>query len=426
MSAPPETVTLTCHDVGGGGWGVAHHEGRTWMLRGALPGETVAAGAVFERGGVIHGRVLEVLEGTHPARLADHCPHAASCGGCDWSHVDPRKGTELKARAAAGAARFRPSLARALATAPVKPSDLAYRLRTRLHWDPATRRLGFFRPHSWEVVPIPGCGIVSPTLAAHLPRLEASLARTCPERVDVEWLEDLAGSTVVAALRPTRGGPSAVEPVWVPPPEELGDDLHGFHVLDRRGAVEPVWGPTSVVMELPVPLTVPVGAFFQVNRHLVPWLFHRVAALAGGEPLPALDLHAGVGYLGAAVLAAGCPQLTLVEPFRPAARAAAGNLPRARVAVGRTAEAWLARHPRLPSGALAILDPPRSGLSPELRRRLAGWHPRRILMLACDPGTWARDTAFLLDRGYSLAHLELVDLFPWTHHVEVLAVLEAA
>jgi tRNA/tmRNA/rRNA uracil-C5-methylase (TrmA/RlmC/RlmD family) len=178
-------------------------------------------------------------------------------------------------------------------------------------------------------------------------------------------------------------------------------------------------------MALPRPLEVPIGAFFQGNRHLVPWLFDRIRELTGDEPVPTFDLHAGVGFLAAAA-AHGVPRrLTLVEPFRPAARAAARNLPEATVAVGRTAEAWLARHHRLPHEALVLADPPRAGLSGPLRGRLAGWHPDRVLMLSCDPATWARDAAFLTSRGYVLAHVELVDLFPSTHHVEVVTVLEA-
>ncbi len=46
-------------------------------------------------------------------------------------------------------------------------------------------------------------------------------------------------------------------------------------------------------------------------------------------------------------------------------------------------------------------------------------------MLACDPATWARDAAFLLSQGYRISSLELVDLFPSTHHVELVAELEA-
>ena len=143
----------------------------------------------------------------------------------------------------------------------------------------------------------------------------------------------------------------------------------------------------------------------------------------GADPEPVWDLHAGVGFLAAAASAGGSRPLHLVEPFRPAARAAALNLPGARVSA-RTAESYLLRHRKLPHDSLVIVDPPRAGLNPEQRKRLAGWHPRRILMLACDPATWARDTQFLTERGYRLQHLELADLFPSTHHVEILALLE--
>jgi tRNA/tmRNA/rRNA uracil-C5-methylase (TrmA/RlmC/RlmD family) len=183
-------------------------------------------------------------------------------------------------------------------------------------------------------------------------------------------------------------------------------------------------------MGLPVPLEVPVGSFFQVNRHLVPALFDRVGDLAGGDELPIWDLHAGVGFLAAAVTSARGPggsdaPLVLVEPYRGAARAAQRNLPGAAVAVGRTAEAHLDRHRQLPRAALVLADPPRSGFEPSLRTALARWRPRRLLMLACDPATWARDTAFLLEHSFDLVSVELFDLFPSTHHVEVVALLEA-
>jgi tRNA/tmRNA/rRNA uracil-C5-methylase (TrmA/RlmC/RlmD family) len=203
-----------------------------------------------------------------------------------------------------------------------------------------------------------------------------------------------------------------------------------MHRLTRSGQVQPGWGLEAVTMALAVPLEVPVGSFFQVNRHLVPALFDRVGELVGTEALPTWDLHAGVGFLAAAVRAARgrgdeATPLTLVEPYRSAARAARRNLPDAEVAVGRTAEAYLDRHRGLPRRALVLTDPPRSGLEPPLRAALARWKPLRLLMLSCDPATWARDTGFLLGHGFTLAHLELMDLFPSTHHVEVLAVLEA-
>jgi hypothetical protein len=274
------------------------------------------------------------------------------------------------------------------------------------------------------VAEIDTCRIISPRLARSRPILEAALAASCPAAVDLEWLEDLEGAAAVAALRRSRTGPDEVASGWVPPETSAASAVHGFHRLERSGTVVPGWGPTSVTMRPGRDLEVPIGSFFQGNRHLVRWLFDRVTELIGVASVPTFDLHGGVGFLAAAASLASDRPLTVVEPFQPAARAAARNLPEAQVVVGRTAEAWFRRAGRLPRTALAIVDPPRVGLSADLRRRLTAWHPDRILMLSCDPATWARDTRDLTSKGYQVVHLELVDLFPYTHHVEVVTVLE--
>ncbi len=422
MSMTESSVTLQAKELVGGGRALGHHEGETWMIAGALPDEIVAAEPVRRRAAVVEARLVEVISNPHPARC-EPCPHDPSCGGCDWSHVGAAEGAALKARVAAGAARGLPALASRLANAPVRPSPLAYRLRARLHWDPASGCLGFYRPRSWEAVPITGCRIISPRLQQALPSLAQALTRRCPERLDLEWLEDLSGKVAAIALTPARAGPRKIDPAWLPGRDEIAEVVAGCHALSPTGGLGRGWGEHALSMA-PGRLEVPVGAFFQVNRHLVDWLFGRISELVGPDPVPTWDLHAGVGFLAAAALAASQRDLVLVEPVARAGRAAARNLPTARV-VRRTAEAYLAQHRRLPARALVITDPPRAGMAPALRSRLAGWHPARIVMLACDPATWARDTAALLELGYHLVHLELVDLFPSTHHVEIVAVLES-
>ncbi len=417
--------TVRIEGLGGRGRGVTHFEDGVCFVSGALPGELVEIGQPMVRHGTLEAVGSRVAADPHPAREHEPCPHAGRCGGCDWPHVLPGPGAELKREVAAAAARTHPALAERLLAAPVTPSPLRYRLRARLHWDPAHGVLGFYRRGSWSVTGIRGCRLLSPRLGESLGQLESVLGAVIPAPVDVEWLEDLEGREAIAAVRPARGGPRELSPEWLPPLEPSGP-VDGWWLLARSGRVVAGHGASHVTMALPVPLAVPPGAFFQVNRHLVPVIFQRVAALAGTGSEPVWDLHGGVGLLGAAATAAGQHPLTLVEPFRPAGRAAAANLPHARVVAGRTAEAYLARHRRLSPDAIVLTDPPRSGMTPKLRHQLAGWHPSRIVSMACDAATWARDTAFLLGHGYELTHVELLDLFPSTAHVEVLSVLTAS
>jgi 23S rRNA (uracil1939-C5)-methyltransferase len=419
-----EIVILDAEKLIGGGRAIAHQGGLTWMVSGALPGERVRARAVRRRAGISEAQSLEVIESAHPARLAEPCPHASVCGGCDWPHVDIDMGAPLKASAAAEAARTFPDLAALIATAPVHRSAEGYRLRARLHWDPEPGRLGFYAPRSRVVAAIPSCRILSACLMQTLPDLIAALAVRCPEPVDLEWLEGSDPTVAVAALRPAKHGPATVDPGWVPSQDAIGPTVSGFHRLTRAGRVQRMWGASEVTFELPIPLTVPVGAFFQGNRHLLVRLFERVAELAGDSPEPVVDLHAGVGFLAAAARCAGARDLTLVEPHRASALAAHRNLPGARVAVGETAESFVSRTSDLTANTLVITDPPRTGMSRTLLSALLDWRPRRILMLGCDPATWARDAGRLCEHGYWPQVVEIFDLFPSTHHVEILAMLE--
>jgi len=415
-----DAIVMRCEKLIGGGRVLCHAEGDAWMVQGGLPGELLQVRPTRRRARIIEGEAVAVVGGTHPARLDRPCPHATGCGGCDWPHVDPTAGATLKIEVAAQAAARFNELATRIRTASIKESPPSYRLRNRLHWDPHSGTLGFYASRSWKVSPVTHCRIISGRLAARLPSLVRGLTGSCPAPVDIEVLE--GSDAMIAALRPAKRGPKIVADRWVPTAvADLGVD--GFHRLTSSSKILPGWGPEEVHIDLPIRLEVPIGSFFQGNRHLVPWFFDRVATLIGGGDEPVIDLHGGVGFLAAAARSAGRTDLTVVEPHRLSSAAARRNLPDARV-VASSAERFLEAHPDLPTRAVAITDPPRTGMSSELRRRIGRWRPGRVLMLGCDPATWSRDAADLLDGGYVLTHIELIDLFPYTHHVEILATLE--
>jgi tRNA/tmRNA/rRNA uracil-C5-methylase (TrmA/RlmC/RlmD family) len=71
-----------------------------------------------------------------------------------------------------------------------------------------------------------------------------------------------------------------------------------------------------------------------------------------------------------------------------------------------------------------VLDPPRVGAGEAVVQAVAGARPRAIAYVACDPGALARDVASLAGAGYDLVELVGLDLFPTTHHVECVALLQ--
>lgn len=405
----PELEVL---ELAGGGAGMARHEGCVWFVRGALPGEVVEAVEERRRAGVVEARAVRVLQASE-WREPDPCPVAGACGGCDLAHLRRDAAAEALRLVVRGALRHAPpALAAAVERAAVVVSPMGWRLRARLRWEAASACLGFLGRRSHRVVDIAPCRVLAPRLAATRHRLAEALASAGAPDGQLEWLEDLEGAHAVAGWV----GPGA-------PPRGPVEGVDGWHPLNRDGSVRAGgWGRRAVTMRVPLPLEVPVGAFFQGNRHLVPRLWERVAALVRElGPRHVVDLYGGVGFLGAAARYAGVGELTVVESQPLAARAAARNLPGAGV-VGASAEAFLTAPPER-AGTLVLVDPPREGLSQPARERLLAWRPWAMLVLACDAAAGGRDLGALIGAGYSLTVLELWDMFAGSHHAELVALV---
>jgi tRNA/tmRNA/rRNA uracil-C5-methylase (TrmA/RlmC/RlmD family) len=78
----------------------------------------------------------------------------------------------------------------------------------------------------------------------------------------------------------------------------------------------------------------------------------------------------------------------------------------------------------VPAADVVVLDPPRSGAGRTVVDAIAALAPRRVVYVACDPAALARDVGYLAAHGYALRGVRGFDLFPHTHHVEAVAVLD--
>src|SRR5699024_6548939 len=85
-----------------------------------------------------------------------------------------------------------------------------------------------------------------------------------------------------------------------------------------------------------------------------------------------------------------------------------------------------AGHGAIGGADVAVLDPPRAGAGRRVVEQIAALSPQRVVYVACDPAALARDVAFFAaaEPAYELSSLRAFDLFPHTHHVECVAVLE--
>lgn len=170
------------------------------------------------------------------------------------------------------------------------------------------------------------------------------------------------------------------------------------------------------------------GGFWQVHPGAPEALVSAV--LEALEPQPgesALDLFAGVGLFSRFLLerVGADGRVAAIEGDRTASRLSERNCPGATVRAGDVASVLADELP----GAwelvdLVVLDPPRTGAKRAVVEQVVARSPRAVAYVACDPAALARDVAIFAEHGYRMTGLRAFDLFPMTHHVECVALLE--
>ncbi len=444
-----EILDLTIERPVAGGRMLARHDGRIVFVSGAIPGERVRARVERKTRQVWWAATTEVLEASPDRRDP---PYDPACGGSTFAHIRYDRQRKLKQQILVDAFR---RLARVNLEAPppvTASPEHRYRLRARLH--AGQGRLGYYLEGTHTVC---DAGATAQLSSAAIEAAAAVFAALGPRAADCDAVvisENVAETQRVIHLEPREGarlddvdplGPKtqgSIGSLMVAPDRSPngapGLQTRGFDGVTGvttlvRGALRTMAGTDAVtdtadelfggVSPLPEAAlwTRRAPAFFQGNRYLVGSLVRRVLDASPGDRV--VDLYAGVGLFSVAFAARGA-QVTAVEgePFA-AADLATNAKPwgaRLQVAYGTVEDAVRLAPAAAP--AVVVLDPPRTGVSPEALAGVAVWGVPRLVYVSCDPPTLARDAARLVAGGYRLASLDAFDLFPNTPHVEAVAV----
>lgn len=384
------TILSSAH----GGFGVARDQGRVVFVVDAIPGETVVAEITDERKSFARAVARDVLEAS-PDRVPHIWPEAGidrppgeRAGGADLGFVRIERQRQLKhevvsdalARFAGGATDF---------TIESVDPIVGWRSRISLHVD-ADGVAGPRAARSHAVIPITSHPLAHPGIATAAP-----WAQRYPgaERVDV-----LASSTGELRTLVREAGTR-------PDPQ--------------RTVTERVRGREFRVAET---------GFWQVHRFAAETLQRAVAEAIRPDLIDPesehLDLYGGVGLLAVPLIEAVGPRarIVTVESSARATELAQSNLSDwlgSRAVTARVDQ--FLRRETVHVGATVILDPPRSGAGREVIERLAASAAAQVIYVACDPVAFARDLGTFKGLGWEIEHLQGYDLFPQTHHVELVA-----
>lgn len=426
MSAP---VAVTVRGIAAGGAGVANlPDGRVVFVPRTAPGDRVTIQIERSKPRWAVGSLRSVLE-PGPERRDAPCPLYDTCGGCQLQHLPYASQLEWKARF------VRDALARiggleGLEAIEVVPSPLETGYRNRVSF--TLRRLpgghlvaGFHalgRPA--HVVDVRGeCVLPRPALVEVWVALRAAWgpdARLLPEAGRLRLtLRDDSGRTTLL-VEGGRAGWSA---------EPLAQAVPALAAVWHRSAEE-----NAVPRLVAGSAEAGTPAFAQVNPEAAALLVEQVVSLAGAPrvdaPAPGaatsegprgrlVDAYCGAGRYSAPLAARGW-DVTGIEIDPAACAEARRDAPSDSLVLEGRVEDLLGDV--LPADLL-IVNPPRTGLDPEVVRIIASLPPGRLIYVSCDPATLARDVGALAG-AYAVRSIRCFDLFPQTAHVETVLLLE--
>jgi len=369
-----DKITLTIEDIAFGGEGVGRKEDFVVFVPFVLLGETVEVEITEVKKNFARAKLLRV-EKASPERVEPQCVYFGKCGGCQYQHMDYAEQLRVKQKQIADLFERVGKIPRDVVR-PVIPCPSPYGYRNRImvrsQWNKPEQKLniGFIRGDCGLVEDIEKCVIAEPAINEQLLQVRAH-----------------------------------------PPP---------------KGGIK------VVLRVLPEDWELPPDSFFQNNFFLLPKLVETARAfLQAGQVKHLADLYCGVGFFGIE-LANSVESFTGVEYDRRAIQAAQKNASSRGITNGQFIAAKVEEIlPELlqkirGQETAVLIDPPRKGCGPEILKLLRETRPRQIIYVSCHPATMARDLNILrAENVFNLLHVQPLDMFPQTQHVECVADLRA-
>ena len=437
-----DVLELTIDSLAHGGNGVARREGYVVFVAGAVPGDRVRAVVGKAKKAYAEARAVEILT---PG--PDRIPEVADHPGAPWQVLPYERQLAVKAEQVADALR-RIGKLDDFELEPIVPAEQQWRYRNKLEYSFGTGEdgelvCGFHAPGRWnDIVPMTDCKLAS----ERSNELREQVLAFCRAQGLGAWdRRDQRGFLRNLVVREgRRTGQTQVRLITSPGKLDVDAliaavDADGLWWTQTADLGESTYGGESSLLAGAPQLSERLGdldflispeAFFQTNTEMAERLYGvavEYAALRGHEQV--FDLYSGIGTI-ALTLATRARQVIGLEIVEAAVADAIEN---ARVneiqntsfyaGDARLALRELVERAGRPD--VAVIDPPRAGLSQKVVRRIVDAAPSRIVYVSCNPTTLAPNAAQLVEAGYRLLKVRPVDMFPQTPHIECVALLEA-
>jgi 23S rRNA (uracil1939-C5)-methyltransferase len=413
----PHELDLELTSIAQGGAAVGRYEGRVVFAHGGLPGEHVRVRLYDRQKSFANGTVSQIYQAA-PERVD---PRDATAHHADWQHIEYAAQLRFKQQivreqlahlGGLGSVDVAPTIA--------APDPWGYRNSATLHGD-GQGQLGYYAPGTRRVIDRDHDPLLRSELNAALRALRAALAASQDTLLREATLRVGSDDGAVLGVVQGTGNLRALAERWAAELPSLGGV-----VARRKRIVEGLYGAPALHERVAgVKLRVGATSFFQVHSAQAETMVQQALAwLAPRRGLRVIDAYCGVGTfaLPLALWGAGVvgveEQPEALDDARWSAARLGGDVELRQGKVEDVLETL--------DGAFdaILVDPPRRGCEPATLAAIRRLAPQRVVYVACHPGTLARDLQKLTHDGFRVVLVQPIDMFPQTHHIEAMVLLE--
>lgn len=436
---------ITILDMTHDGAGVAKIDGFAVFIDGAITGEIVKVKIVKVTKNFAYGKLMEIVEAS-ASRKPVTCENFKKCGGCNLLHMSYQATLDFKRKVVKDC--FKRIGHREVEVLPTIGMEEPYFYRNKVQFPVGEINgkitTGFYSERSHNIVPITDCSIQSKIANKLVNNVREFFRDNNISAYDEKSGNGFLRHVVIRSSEKT----GEVMLILVTNGEEFNKKTEFVDfIIKKCSRVKSIvqninTKNTNVILgEKNIRLygkdtikdyigefsfNISPNSFFQVNSVQTKVLYDKAlefANLSGNETV--FDLYCGIGSISL-FLAKNAKRVYGVEVVAPAVQNAKDNAKENGItnALFYCGKAEVAVPKLYDDGIRAdvvVVDPPRSGCDKVLVDTMLKMKPERIVYVSCNPGTLARDVERL--EGYEVKMVQPVDMFPWTYHVETVALL---
>ena len=420
------------------GRGVARHQGKTVFVDNALPQETVLAKIVQSKRSFDIASTEAILKPSS-CRVKAACIHYQQCGGCTLQHIESSAQVAMKQRVFAEQLQRIGKVAPAIWLPALYGSAWHYRHRTRLtakYLHDGRLLLGFLGKRSHQVVEIKHCQVLTQALSDSivviqdiLQKLSGSLKKSI-EAIELYHAQNVLALNIVSQKK-------LPENLFQQLFTRLKNETHQWQFWQQQGKQPPICViPSTHHLAYRLPewqLNIPFmpSDFTQVNHALNEAMVrHAMRLLAPQKNERIADLFCGLGNFSLPIARLGA-NVVGIEGLASLTQRAQDNARKNGLTntVFHTADLFEIDATQLEQWGIfdkMLLDPPRAGALALVRALHKPFLPKKIVYVSCNPATFARDAAVLVEKGYVFQAAGVMNLFAQTAHIEAIGLFEWA